>query len=114
MKINKIEYTEYRNNRGPDSFELDTNDLSVDEYAELRFLLELCGLLDVSVSDTIPGRGKAGLLIVLKKSDSLRAKYFEGELPEEVKELANFLRDLSKVHACYDFGAAVRKKRAAS
>ena len=114
MKINKIRYTDYSDKKKPDSFELDTNDLTVDEYAALRFLVDLCGLLNADCSKGTPRTGKAGLLVVLETSGSMRAKYFEGELPEEVKELADFLKDLSKVHACCDFGAAQRIKRAAS
>lgn len=114
MKINKIRYTEYENRKEPDSFELDTNDLSVDEYAELRFLVDLCGLLDANGSDSKPAHGKSGLMVVLETNDSMRAKYFEGEMSEEVKELADFLKDLSKVHKCCDFSAARRMKRAAS
>lgn len=112
MKINKVRFTEYDGKNELVSFELDTSDLSVDEYAELRFLAELCGLFDANSSDTRIRKGKAGFLVVLESNDSLRAAYYAGEQPDEVTELIEFLKDLRQSHVSYDFSVPSVKSEA--
>jgi hypothetical protein len=99
MKINKVHCAEYGSTPKPILFDLESKDMSVDEYAELRFLSELCGLIDGNYCQFKPAKGNPGLFVALETENGLRSAHFGGELSDETAELVDFIKGLRQAHA---------------
>ncbi len=99
MRINKVRCAEYGSSPKPIFFELESKDMSVDEYAELRFLSELCGLLDGCHNQFKPSKDKSGLFVALETESGLKSAHYGGDLTEETAELVDFIKGLRQAHA---------------
>lgn len=98
MKINSIRYAENDYNVKPIAFELDTSDLTGEEYAELRFLVDQSRITDGKKRNKPANKNKPGVLIAVETDDGTREAFFDSELADEILEFCEFLKDLQASH----------------
>lgn len=108
MKIYRVRYSECGGTAKPFIFDFNSVDLSGEEYAELRFLVELSRIMEKKRrkkirNGSIPhGQEQRSIFLVLHTDRGIWAEKFCGQPPVEIEELCEFLRNLrqTRVSTC--------------
>jgi len=98
MKIAKIRYAEYGRGGNPFVFEIEGADLTVEEYADVRFLVDLSKIIENKLPYVRPEKNQPGLFIIVETDSTIHACHFLGNPPEEVKQLAERLKEIQQNH----------------
>lgn len=96
MNILKVSCVEYGKDRKSTQFNVDTAELTAEEFAELRFLVDLSQILD---SHDTQKSVRPKVSICVETKDRRHDAQFMEEPPDEVMELIDCIKSLSKVHA---------------
>ncbi len=109
MKLARVVYTLYKKN-GRKEFEyvLNTDDLSIEEFATLKVLLERSGILDTHPKEATDRPLSDHLSIRVTTADGFHTAYLDSAvLSDEMAELVDFLKGLVGVeHPMPPFSAA--------
>ena len=102
MNLIAVQYSEYGSGSAENvTFKLDPQDLSVEEFTNLRVLIDLSGILadDVHCASPAPKGGQDISITVETASEGIhQASFQDAELPSEYQELAECIKDLGRVH----------------
>ena len=102
--------------REKDLVEVDTADLSVEEFAELRRLLDLSGIMEAK-DDPSPETGSAAdtITITVTTADGVHDHTFAKDtISSELEELMDLIKYLGKVHPQIDFAHPAPQPRVSS
>lgn len=106
MNISRVALTEYDNNLKPIGFEVDTAELSVDEFAELRCLIDLCRILEERNPYSKDPQERHKTVVRVTTKDGLHEGYFDDDQPQEVCELIQLLKSLDPSRSSWEHRAA--------
>jgi hypothetical protein len=98
MNIQKIGCIDCSTGGPPTTYEVLTKDLSAEEFAELRFLVDLSRILE----GREPGAQQFNtrfVTVIVETKDGHFKKTYTDELGDEIKELIECIKQLSKLHA---------------
>jgi len=96
--------------------EVDTADLSVEEFAELRRLLDLSGIMEAKDDLSPPAKPAAGTIsIKVTTADGVHEHTFSMDaISGELEELMDLIKYLGKVHHPIDFAHPASQPRVSS
>lgn len=106
MNISKVALTEYDGGHTSIGFEIDTAELSVEEFAELRCLIDLCRILEERNPYSKQPDDQHKTVIRVTTKDGLHEGFFDEEMPLEVSELIELLKTLEQSHSSLEHRAA--------